>query len=65
VDQIPARGGAALTNAWHRGVPVVLEKRLRGSIGSRRKSRVELTVWHPWWPVALLGARARRGDNDF
>jgi hypothetical protein len=44
VDQTPARGGAALTNARHRGVPVVLEKRLRGSIGSRRKPRVELGV---------------------
>jgi hypothetical protein len=44
VDQTPARGGAALTNARHRGVPVVLEKRLQGSISSRCKPRVELGV---------------------
>jgi hypothetical protein len=65
VDQTPARRGAALTNARHRGVPVVLEKRLRGSIGSIHKPRVELTVWHPWRRQWQLGARGNTRDGEF
>jgi hypothetical protein len=62
VDQTPARGGAALTNARHR---VVLEKLIRGSIGSIRKPRVELTVWRPWRQQWRLGARGNARDSEF